>query len=403
MRPHDASRRRRTGARGLTAGGVAAQIARSLRRVAAVSVLVVIVTALLPETVRGPAPAYALSCPAGYLVRGLNCCRVRGGRVACQRNPQLPDALAPVLSDEALLVRPVTVDDSDIAAEAAAADPALAERPISEDPAVLAPVDDVCAASACDFDTIRAIARERRGGPDCVEGLRRHYCTHSPWRDLDLDQRFARLLHLGRGFAQEAGVDVRAMACIAAIETRYLEPLTISELACQRETSDRGLPQIIRPTFDLLVHRLGFRSRVADYGEAAATEDWDRIYSALGRSVRHQLELMAQVLRISGGDGGALLDAFIAYNGSSRSIAYGYAVDACFRCLQDRVDVAAWTMRGDPLRCLAAAQGGGDVRQRFATFSALCAPVPEQPPGPPGAAAGSAPAAPATATADGGH
>ena len=40
--------------------------------------------------------ALALDCPAGWQVRGLNCCRVRGGQVQCQRNVRLPDALVPL-------------------------------------------------------------------------------------------------------------------------------------------------------------------------------------------------------------------------------------------------------------------------------------------------------------------
>lgn len=332
---------------------------------------------LLP-TGNGPNPgseAFALRCPTGWNIRGINCCRTRGGQTVCQRNPFLPDALAPLLSDRAILAPPVQVDDSDLTDEAMAENPDLAPRPITVDPRILDPADDICEGAACDFGLIRSIAEIYRNRSGCVRALRTHYCAYSMWQDLDLDQRMQRILVLGQPFADEAGVDVRALPCIAAIETRYLEPLTVSELNCRRYTSDQGLPQIIRPTFDGLRVRRGFQSSVVDYGGSDDPAHWDRLFAQVAQSVRHQLELMAQVLRESGGRGtdGGYLNAFINYNGSAHSITYGYAANACLTCMRARVDMDAFEMRGDPMRCLAAALGGADIRRQFRDFRELCA------------------------------
>ncbi len=319
-------------------------------------------------------PAFGLRCPAGWNVRGINCCRVRGGQPVCQRNPFLPNALAPLLADRAALVRPVQVDDSDLTDEAIAENPELAPRPITTDPRILDPSDDTCTDAACDFGLIRSIGEIHRDGGSCIRALRTHYCTNSMWQDLDLEQRMQRILVLGREFAEEVDVDVRALPCIAAIETRYLEPLTVSEFNCTGYTSDQGLPQIIRPTFDGLRERRGFRSSVVPYGESDDPAHWDRVFAQIAQSVRHQLELMAQVLRESGGRGteSGYLNAFINYNGSSRSITYGFAVSSCLACMRERVDMDTFEMRGDPVRCLAAALGGADIRDQFDDFRGLC-------------------------------
>ena len=306
-------------------------------------------------------------------MRGLNCCRVRGGRVQCQRNVRLPDALAPLVHDPSALARPVPIDDGDLD------DPALAARPITTDPALLDPGDDTCDGAVCDFDLIRSIAALHReaGTERCLTALNAHYCRHSPWTALDLDDRFARLLVLGQPFAAAAGIDARALPCIAAIETRTLEPLAVSEFNCLSGwTSDQGLPQIIRPTFDGLRSRAGFSSTVVDYGPADADDtDGDRLFAGIARSVRHQLELMVAVLVESGApgpDGGSGFDAFVRYNGSFRSIAYGQAVDRCLACLRARVDLDRFEMRGDPIRCLGAAYAGAAIRDRFAVVAAQC-------------------------------
>ncbi len=326
-----------------------------------------------------PAPgsqAWALNCPAGWQVRGLNCCRVRGGQVQCQRNVGLPDALAPLVHHPSALARPQPVDDSDLD------DPAFPARPIAADPALLDPADDTCGSVACNFDLIRSIAAlQREAGADtaqCLGALRRHYCRHSPWTPLDLEARFARILVLGQPFAEAAGIDARALPCIAAIETRTLEPLAVSEYNCVLGwTSDQGLPQIIRPTFDALRRRAGFASTVVDYGDEGSDDgdDADRLFAEIAQSVRHQLELMVAVLVESGApgpEGGSGLNAFIRYNGSFRSIAFGQAVDTCLACLRERVDLDSLEVRGDPIRCLGAAYAGPAIRDRFAETQAQC-------------------------------
>lgn len=349
--------------------GVASLRSRCGPRAGGAALLVLVLAAL--AVLVPAAEVQALDCPAGWRVRGINCCRVAGGRVQCARNPFLPNTLAPLMANPRFIAPPVAVDNGDIT-EAALAQPELRPRPLTGDPRVLAATDDVCTSDACRFDTMRAVAAERRGGPGCIAALRAHSCRHSMWRDLDLEQRFARILVLGRPFAEANGLDVRALPCIAAIETGFLEPLTVSELNCTAETSDQGLPQIIRPTFRWLVGGLGFRSTVVDYGDDPAARA-DALFPEIAQSVRHQLELMAAVLAYSGLNAARTnyLNAFINYNGSSRSINYGHRVQACFDCLRDRIDPDTFAQRGDPMRCLGVALGG-DMRAAFDRYRTLC-------------------------------
>lgn len=358
-------------------------------RPAGVKVAALLLTALLAvsASLLFAGETHALSCPRGYHVRGLNCCRVVRGRAVCARNARLPNALAPLLADDAFLNRPIVIDGSDLSAEALSADGAYRVRPLATDARVLRPDDDVCESDNCRFDTIRALAAAHRDRADCLPALHAHYCRYSMWRDLDLEARLARILVLGRDFAEEYNLDVRIFPCIAAIETRYLEPLTVSERNCQGQisTSDQGLPQIIRPTFDFLYRDLGFRSRVVDYGTGDGAgesdgdgdgddADLDATFANIGQSVRHQLELMAAVLANSGLNErrSNYQNALVNYNGSAHSLIYGQRVYACFTCLKERIDMTNLEMRGDPLRCLGAAAGGGDIRQAFAGFRASC-------------------------------
>lgn len=323
------------------------------------------------------AEAQALRCPAGWNVRGINCCRIVGGQVRCSRNPTLPSAMAPLMARPSYVAPVQPIDDSDLSDQAQADRPDWRERPITEDPRLIDPEDDRCIAPACDFDRMRALAEDHRESGTCITRLRAHACHHSVWADLAFEERFARILVLGAEFGQAYELDARVFPCIAAIETRFLEPLTISELHCSRATSDQGLGQIIRSTYRWLHQRLEFESRVVPAPDAA-TEDiaaLDRRFSAIAQSVRHQLELMAAVLNHSGLNQARTnyLNALINYNGGPYSLAYGARVNACFQCLQARVDVDAFTLRGDPVRCLNAAVGPqADVLADFAAFRALC-------------------------------
>ena len=277
-----------------------------------------------------------------------------------------------------MIAPPVRIDDSDLSPEAAA-DPAFAPRPIAEDPRILDPGDDRCEDEACSFDTIRALAEANRDTGQCATAIRTNACRHSMWGDLAIEDRLARMLVLGREFAARYDVDVRVFPCIAAVETRFLEPLMISEVHCSRLSTAQGLPQIIRPTFRLLYRGVGYRSTVVDDSAVDVADDdaLDALFSSVGNSVRHQLELMAAVLDASGLDDSrsSYLNALINYNGGGHSIGYGYRVQACLQCLRDRVDIDGFEMRGDPVRCLEAAVGpGADLRRDFAGFRGMCEP-----------------------------
>ncbi len=318
--------------------------------------------------------AAAAVCPPRYYPSGLMCCRVIRGRPRCQYNARIATVGHRFFAPGTWRWRGavITVDRRDLT-EAALATPQYRPRPIAVDARVLRPEDDRCDAPECRFDAIRALGQARRGRDDCLETLYGHYCRHSMWRDLDIEQRLARLLVLGREYAERYRIDVRAMPCIAAIETRYLEPLTVSQFTCTPgvEASDQGLPQIIRPTFRSLHRDLDFQSTVA---ADPADAELDAAFSDVARSVRHQLELMAAVLAYSGLNEARTnyQVAFTNYNGSSRSLEYGARVQSCFACMRERVDMAAGELRGDPLRCLEAASGGGNLRQDFRRFRGLC-------------------------------
>ncbi len=317
--------------------------------------------------------AEAAVCPRGQYPSGLLCCRVYRGQPRCQLNPRLSNGGERFFAPTAWWRwQPVVIDNRDIT-PAALATPEFAPRPISTDPRVLSTEDDVCTSAECRFDRIRALATARREQAGCTTELRTHYCRHSMWRELDIEQRFGRILVLGRPFAERFNVDVRAMPCIAAIETRFLEPLTVSDFSCEFDASDEGLPQIIRPTFDTLYRQLDFRSTVVADDGALDAQHLSTLFSAVGGSVRHQLELMAAVLAASGLNDARTnyQAAFTAYNGSFRAVEYGRRVQACFTCLRERVDPATLEIRGDPMRCLEAASGA-NIRQDFASFRGLC-------------------------------
>lgn len=321
--------------------------------------------------------AQALRCPAGWNVRGINCCRIVGGQVRCSRNPNLPSAMAPLMARPAYVAPLQPIDNSDLSDQAQVDHPAWRERPITEDPRLINSDDDRCLEAPCDFDGMRALAEDHRDSAACVGTLRTYACRHSVWADLRLDERLARMLVLGDEFGRAYDLDARVFPCIAAIETRFLEPLMISELHCSRPTSDQGLGQIIRSTYRWLHQRLDFESRAVPALEGDTTDDaaLDQRFSAIAQSVRYQLELMAAVLNHSGLNRARTnyLNALINYNGGPYSLAYGARVNACFQCLQARVDLDAFTLRGDPIRCLNAAVGPqADVLADFAAFRSLC-------------------------------
>ena len=319
------------------------------------------------------AGAQVLRCPPGSHLRGLNCCQIVAGHVSCSRNPHLSDAWVSSRLHNLLRFNahsPLAhIDDAD-----------LSQPPKSiEEFAALGDAPDVCSTSDCSFDWIRSLAHQTNrvtpGFGQCQLRLRQHYCEKSMWRDLGVEQRFRRILTLGQKHAVKYGVDVRALPCIAARETAVLEPLTISEVNCDNSySSDEGLGQIIWPTYLPYVATLGFRSAVlpADPAALAPLTPLRERFDHLGNSVEKQLEIMAFTLAEKRGNG-SYLNAFINYNGSAHKVSYGAYVNACFTCLQNRVNVNSLEVRGDPLKCLSAASGGGrDILEDYAVVRRFC-------------------------------
>lgn len=301
------------------------------------------------------------------MVRGLNCCRVVRGQVSCVANPQLsqPSIVAQLGSLMKIppRARAVMVDNVDLSIP-----PRQLEQYAGDSNS-----PDICDSTDCSFDWIRSLARSARDVPSCLVRLRRHYCEKSMWKDLSIEQRFSRILTLGKPFAEKYGVDVRALPCIAARETVVLEPLTVSEVNCGGYSSDQGLGQIIWPTYEYYSTRMNYRSEVAPADLPLGADDRGLLrqrFNQLGNNAEKQIELIAYTLSEKK-QGGDYQTAFVNYNGSDHRLSYGALVNSCFVCMKERVNPETLQVRGEPTRCLNAA-AGGDVQRAFRLVRSVC-------------------------------
>lgn len=103
----------------------------------------------------------------------------------------------------------------------------------------------------------------------CHDRMTAYFCRVSPWRDLTLKERYERIRDIVAALETPAVIYKEALPCIAAAETLFLEPLTLS---CQTSTVKAvGLAQLDQSTFVGL-----FESKeIGDYA-------WMAPYSCMG-------------------------------------------------------------------------------------------------------------------------
>lgn len=210
------------------------------------------------------------------------------------------------------------------------------------------------------FNAILARARGRGSGKPCLREMKSISCNESPWKGLDLNQRFNRLVSLGRVHAEKYKVDVRAMPCIAAAETLTLEPLIKVYSACYNSRSSaQGLGQMTRTTLRHYVLRGGaglapFKSTIPPFnappysGRTRASAE--KLFDAMATSVDLQIEILAYTMREKKRRSSDY-NMFYRYHGASS--AYAAANNKCMMCLKTRLNKDGQSIgQGDPVECL---------------------------------------------------
>lgn len=215
------------------------------------------------------------------------------------------------------------------------------------------------------FDAILSRAKAKRPRRACARELETIACQESPWRKLDLENRFKRILEIGKEYADKYDVDVRSMPCLAGAETTFLDPLRKVTTACyHRKSSAQGLGQMTRSTLYDHIRSRGFKSSIPPFDRppyvGTDPKSMEKLFNAMANSVPLQLEIMAFTLKEK-----ARIDSrnreymmFYRYIGHPRrsvSNAYAKANHSCLQCLRSRIDENGRpiTVGGkDPLECL---------------------------------------------------
>lgn len=210
------------------------------------------------------------------------------------------------------------------------------------------------------FNAILARARASGRGKPCIREMKSIACNESPWRGLDLKQRFNRLLSLGKVHADKYGIDVKAMPCVAAAETLTLEPLIKVYGACyNNRSSAQGLGQMTRSTLKAYVLKGGaglapFKSTIPPFNAPPYSNrtkaSAEKLFDAMATSVELQLEIMAYTLREKRRKSSDY-KMFYRYHGVSS--AYAAANNKCMMCLKGRLTKDGRSVgRADPVECL---------------------------------------------------
>ncbi|MGZ3688870.1 MAG: hypothetical protein ACXVBW_11245, partial [Bdellovibrionota bacterium] len=106
---------------------------------------------------------------------------------------------------------------------------------------------------------VRTLMRKYGGsGPSdpkvqsCKNLVYHHYCEQSPWKDLDVRERFEKMMEYSKKYAPQNGLPAALLPCIATAETTNLEPSYVHMKNCShKEASAQGLGQFIyEPFFD---------------------------------------------------------------------------------------------------------------------------------------------------------
>lgn len=210
------------------------------------------------------------------------------------------------------------------------------------------------------FNAILARARGRGRGKPCLREMKSIACNESPWKGLNLNQRFNRLISLGKVHAEKYGLDVRAMPCVATAETLTLEPLIKVYGACyNNRSSAQGLGQMTRSTLKSYVLRGGaglapFKSTIPPFNappySSRTVASAEKLFDAMATSVDLQMEIMAYTLREKKRKSSDY-KMFYRYHGVSS--AYAAANNKCMMCLKGRLTKDGQSVgKGDPVECL---------------------------------------------------
>jgi len=204
----------------------------------------------------------------------------------------------------------------------------------------------------CEKDPRHAddLITDKLGRKKCVVELRKQECKLSPWRNLNLKERFQQIVKRGQKYAQRYGVDARVFPCISARETSTLEPMSKTDASCYGLSTAQGLGHITDSTHSDYWKNRGFRSRVAPYDKEPFISNRKLLFNAMSTSVDLQLEMLAftfrEKMRVSGYN---MQKAISNYYGTTNAPSYRHRVYGCYKCVID-----AQNETGDrfPVKCL---------------------------------------------------
>jgi hypothetical protein len=213
----------------------------------------------------------------------------------------------------------------------------------------------------CGFDSMRARAKAKGDGPNCMLAFRDYVCQESPWKNLDMETRARRILKLAEQYAPAFNVDPLAIPCFSVNESIVLDPMVMAYPSCTSDADDSGLEQIVYPTLLDLVQN-GFVSQVPPFDKPPYTTDSRLLFSAMATSAALQVELMAAVY----GDKleeqhGHILRAMEEYNGGPGKVEYGKGVKRCYDCMLSRQKMKK---RPSIISCLDRTDRGAEFRDQ---------------------------------------
>lgn len=220
-----------------------------------------------------------------------------------------------------------------------------------------------------DLAELQTFTKRHRSNDGCINDLKLEYaCQRSPWKNFTIQERYAEVMHLMKSVSTK--LPKKLFACIAAKETLFLDPVSITCSDLSGKTTQSGLGHIMKPTFydifgydkdilartrkderDTEIQRIWARIRSADWlrpynckirNGVSVEKFLDSIFEdAYQRDPLLQLAAMAKVLQ--GKPGLTLSRKVLNYNGSSTKVRYSREVMSCLRCLESG---------GAPVRCL---------------------------------------------------
>ncbi len=234
--------------------------------------------------------------------------------------------------------------------------------------------DGIACPTCPDLADLQAYVRNSKSNASCISGLRKFACTNSPWKGLSIRERYDRFMELAESVATPLPKHV--LVCIAARETVYLDPVSITCASMNGNTTITGLGHMTRSTFEDLFGvdwrtpgevdtQVRNAAWLAPYNCKKPVPTPREIFATdYQRDPLLQIDAMARVLLAKGKLGiratpaqarAALPTAIKNYNASPTKEIYARAVLACLKCFDDG---------GNPVACLdkssSASFGTGD-------------------------------------------